>query len=357
MEPNRDDSELVEAAQRGDADAFGVLFDRWFDRVWDVAWRIVRDREVAADVAQDVFLVAWQRLDTLQQPASFGGWLLRASRNRALNRLERERRSTPAGGSEAPVMAGLPADRDDPTQDLEERSRDELVWAASAALGERDASVLDLHLRHGLAPGEIAEALDVTPNHAHQLLFRLKDRLGAAIRSWVLWRRGSPRCTDLAAALAGADITAFGADAVRVIGRHAGGCEACTADRDEVLAPDRLFAAVPIALAPPALKARAAGALEADGVPTPGEMEPDLARIRAPGRGAAGRRPRTGALLLGAAALIVVVVALVVALANRTGDEDDVATVGTDAPTTATSGRSETTTTSTTAPPTTVAPA
>ena len=84
---------LVLAARGGDERAFGELFDRWFDPVHDIAWRIVRDRDTAAEVAQDVFLVAWQGLGTLEQPGSFGGWVRRIARNRALNRLDRERRS------------------------------------------------------------------------------------------------------------------------------------------------------------------------------------------------------------------------------------------------------------------------
>ncbi|MGH9227644.1 MAG: RNA polymerase sigma factor [Acidimicrobiales bacterium] len=323
MAHERDDADLVLAARAGDAAAFRVLFDRWFDRVWDVAWRIVRDREVAAEVAQDVFLVAWQRMDDLREPAAFGGWLLRTSRNRALNRLERERRTTPVGGAGDPVMAAVP-DRDpDPASAVEDRSRDELVWAAAAALGERDASVLDLHLRHGLAPGEIAEALDVAPNLAHQLLFRLRERLGAAIRSWVLWRHGVPRCADLRAALAGAGIAGFGPDAVRAIGRHAADCEACAADRDEVLAPERLFALVPIALAPPLLKAKAAAALEAGGVPPAG---PEHAGGPSP-----GRQIRPGRVLAAVGVAAVVTVALVVALAGRAGDGERATTATVDA--------------------------
>ena len=312
MARERDDADLVLATRAGDTDAFGTLFDRWFDRVWDVAWHVVRDREVAAEVAQDVFLVAWQRIDDVREPAAFGGWLLRTSRNRALNRLERERRTMPAGGAGDPMMAALPGGDPDPAAAAEDRDRDELVWAAAAALGERDASVLDLHLRHGLPPGEIAEALDVTPNHAHQLLFRLKERLATAIRSWVLWRHGVPRCADLRAALAGAGIAAFGPDAVRAIGRHAGDCEACIADRDEVLAPERLFAMVPIAVAPPLLKAKVAAALETDGVPMAGSQQ------TRGGRWARRRHPWRGLAAAGVAA--VVTIGLVVALAGRAGD-------------------------------------
>jgi hypothetical protein len=51
------DAELVEAARRQEPGAYGELFRRWYDRSYDVALNILRDREAAADVAQDAFLV------------------------------------------------------------------------------------------------------------------------------------------------------------------------------------------------------------------------------------------------------------------------------------------------------------
>lgn len=69
---------LVEAARAGDNRAFGQLFDLWFDRVHDLSRRIVRDPGTAGEVAQDAFLAAWTRLDSLEDPDAFGGWLLQS---------------------------------------------------------------------------------------------------------------------------------------------------------------------------------------------------------------------------------------------------------------------------------------
>ena len=52
---------------------------------------------------------------------------------------------------------------------------------AVLALGPRDASLVDLQMRHGLTPAEIADELGVTPNAAHQQLFRMRERLGNAV--------------------------------------------------------------------------------------------------------------------------------------------------------------------------------
>jgi RNA polymerase sigma factor (sigma-70 family) len=262
-----DDVELVEAARSGDPVAFGRLFDRWFDRTYDVAWRIVRNPDTASEVAQDSFLAAWQQLPTLRQPASFGGWVLRIARNRALNRLERDRRSIPSDDETVTTVLDRHADHDDLAAGVADHDRDQLVWAAAAALGERDASLLDLHLRHELSAAAIADELDTSANNVHQLLHRLRGRLAGAIRSWVLWRDGRARCDELAGVLAGAGITRFGPEAVRVISAHAADCEVCSEAQRAVLAPEALFAAVPIVVAPVALKAQAAAGLMAEGVP------------------------------------------------------------------------------------------
>jgi RNA polymerase sigma factor (sigma-70 family) len=273
------DAAWVRAARSHDQQAFGLLFDRWFDPVYDVAWRIVRNRDTAAEVAQEVFLAAWQGLDDLERPESFGGWVRRIARNRALNRLERERRSTP-DDEQASVALDRSAPDVDLTAALGEREQRELVWAAASALGERDASLLDLHLRHGFGAGEIADELGVTTNNAHQLLHRLKGRLGGAIRSWVLWRNGT--CAGLDRAVAGAGLTTFGPEAVKVVSRHARDCADCRQSQQLRLAPEALFAAMPMALVPPLLKAEAASALSQAGVPLGPAAPPGPAGVTPP---------------------------------------------------------------------------
>ncbi|MEL6983590.1 MAG: sigma-70 family RNA polymerase sigma factor, partial [Actinomycetota bacterium] len=285
MAEEQSDTELVLAARDDDPAAFGQLFERWFDRAWNVARAILRDDDLAADVAQDAMVKAWQQLDQLENPDAFGGWLLRSTRNRALNRLAREGRSRASGddvvsglrdrGAEDPVGAERL-----PQPDLvnEIRDRQELVWAAATALGERDASLLDLHLRHGLSPAEIAEELGVEANAAHQQLFRLRNRLGDAIGSYLLWRNGRPLCDGLADAVSGR--TAFDRSVARSVARHQASCEHCSEQRESLVDPAKLFAAVPLLLVPPHLKAEAVAALQSAGVPT------DASGASGPGSGA-----------------------------------------------------------------------
>lgn len=270
-----DDVELAGRAITGDGEAFAQLFERWFDRAFDVAWHIVRNRDTAADVAQETFATAWQQIGTLRQPESFGGWLLRIARNKGLNRLAHEQRSRPVGDEETLAMHDLDhRTGDDPAEPLVAGERDDLVWAASVALGDDDASLLSLHLRHGLGAGELADELGIAANAAHQRLFRLKKRLGDAIGAWTLWHRGSPSCPELRTLLSNAGTTRFDRDASSMIAAHTRGCPDCESQRTLQLSPEALFASVPLVAAGPALRAQAAAALHSAGVPSPASASP-----------------------------------------------------------------------------------
>jgi RNA polymerase sigma factor (sigma-70 family) len=265
-----EDAELARNAAGGDSEAFGQLFDRWFDRVFDVAWHILHSREQAADVAQDTFVAAWTGIADLRELGSFGGWLLRIARNKALNRLRREQRSRPVGAEDDLVTLD-PRPSDDPTDRYDSDESGALVWAASAALGEEDASLLHLHLRHELDAQELAEELGVKPNAAHQRLFRLKQRLAEAIGAWVLWRGGDPECVELQAVLQGASVPRFDRATAKLIGTHTRDCSTCVGRRDLHLRPEALFAATPLVIAEPMLRAEVVAALTQQDVPVSSE--------------------------------------------------------------------------------------
>lgn len=278
-----EDAALVARARGEDPDAFGRLYDRWFVRVHDLAFRITRDDAAASDVAQDAFVSAWKGLAKLESPEAFGGWLLRITRNAALDRKRRDARATPvddeglamieaSGPSPASAPAGFRVEdrtrtADDPSSAVEDNELVALVWESAAALGARDAEILDLGLRHGLTPAEIGETVGINRNAANQAVHRARNRLKTAVEARVLWRGGEPACEGLDGALAAADVTRFGPEAVRVTTRHVEKCAACQADRQMRLEPSAMFGAVPFLAVPWLLKMKVAHALSEAGVP------------------------------------------------------------------------------------------
>src|SRR4029079_11080022 len=90
-----EDPSLIELAQGGDQHAFAELYSRYFDPVYDFVARMTRNRDEAADIAQDTFLKAMNALGGLQKGASFKSWIFTIARNTALNRIEKSSRTRP----------------------------------------------------------------------------------------------------------------------------------------------------------------------------------------------------------------------------------------------------------------------
>ena len=248
----------------GDAAAFRAVLERWFDSCVDVAWQVLHDADAAAGVAQDTFFAAWHAGVARKSSAEAGAWVLRASRDGALGRLAQARHQAPDGdrwpSSGAPAVRGN--DRD---------AGADLLRATSAALGEADASVLDLHLRHGFDVDDLAQALGVPRHDAQELVLRLNRRLGRARRAWKLWPDARPGatggCADLRLALEANRVRTFGPEAVAEISRHTKVCECCQ-DRQRLDdSAEAQYAAVPVVPAGTMLAAATVRALTTRGIP------------------------------------------------------------------------------------------
>lgn len=87
MEPfqgqgNDDERLWLEAALRGDREAFGALVSRYAERIFNVAYRLVGEEADAHDLAQDTFVSAFKALSTFRADARFSTWLYRIAVNK-----------------------------------------------------------------------------------------------------------------------------------------------------------------------------------------------------------------------------------------------------------------------------------
>lgn len=87
-----DDPTLVRRTLRGENGAFGVLYERYTDRVFRYLLFRVQDSDLAHDLAQDVFISALKGLPQIQHPERFEGWLIRIAHNRLANHWARRAR-------------------------------------------------------------------------------------------------------------------------------------------------------------------------------------------------------------------------------------------------------------------------
>lgn len=147
------DEDLVRQVLQGDKDAFRDLYERYKDKVFATAFRILGNHEEAVDVAQDVFVKVYHDLEQFQFASKFSTWLYRVAVNFSINRAnERERHSR--------IEMGLAREREARSGRGDER--DELVQRAIMTLNPKLRAVVVLRYLQGLSYDEIAQALDLS---------------------------------------------------------------------------------------------------------------------------------------------------------------------------------------------------
>lgn len=82
--------QFVLLAKEGDSRALTALYTRYKRRSVAVCYRITRDKELSEELANDAFLIAFDKLDCLKEPEKFGSWLSAISARVALRHLKRK---------------------------------------------------------------------------------------------------------------------------------------------------------------------------------------------------------------------------------------------------------------------------
>lgn len=171
------DEALLAGLASGDPDDAAAFVRRFQRRVYGLAWTILRDDDLADDVAQETFLRAWRHAAGYDpRRGRVAAWLLTIARNVAIDRAQM-RRIPPADPDL--VASRLDLSGDEPMPDIGERDR---LRRALAALPDEQRRALVLAVYAGRTAREISE-LDGVPlgtvkTRIRTAMLRLRETLG-----------------------------------------------------------------------------------------------------------------------------------------------------------------------------------
>lgn len=169
------DETLVMLTLAGEQSAYEKLVLRYQNAVIGSALQITRNRFMAEDAAQDAFVTAWMKLNTLRQPEKFGSWVCRIVRNCAMNMVTRYRSFLPEISLEDWDIA------DDPKQNPAEL----LAWSEEKSeleksmekLPEKVGRIIYLHYFEDLSVAEIADRMCVSAGTVKRQLHDGRKRI------------------------------------------------------------------------------------------------------------------------------------------------------------------------------------
>ncbi|MBI4863975.1 MAG: sigma-70 family RNA polymerase sigma factor, partial [Candidatus Riflebacteria bacterium] len=86
-----EDMDVIAAVLAGDKDCFEWLIRKYQSKVYTLVYRLVRDRETALDLSQEVFLKIYQKLSDLKDPGKASSWIMQVAHNTALDWLKKRK--------------------------------------------------------------------------------------------------------------------------------------------------------------------------------------------------------------------------------------------------------------------------
>ena len=154
-------TDLLDRCRRGDELAWEVLVRRYQARVYGLALHYMRNAEEARDMAQEIFVRIYEKLDSFRDDGTFLPWMLRVGRNVCIDHLRRAKVRPADSG--VPVEDGpeLPDAGPTPEEAWMSDSRKRLVYKALERLKEPYREVILLKEIQGLKMEEIAAMLRV----------------------------------------------------------------------------------------------------------------------------------------------------------------------------------------------------
>lgn len=182
------DPAILRKAQRGDERAFAIIVRAYETPVYNYVLRLVRDRALAEDLTQEVFLRVYQGLPKFSLRCLFTTWLFQVTKNRVLDELRANERR-PRGVVPIEDIAPLEV-LDAPVERIEAV---DAVWRAVDQLNPDLKMALLLRDVVGLPYAEIADTLEVTLATVKWRIHKARDEVQLALaREGITYGRGGP---------------------------------------------------------------------------------------------------------------------------------------------------------------------
>jgi len=178
------DHEIIEQLKQGNEQAFKRLIDNYQKLVVNTCYGMVRNREDAEDIAQDVFIEVYRSVQHFRADAKLSTWLYRIAVNRSLNHIRDNKKHKWFRSFEKEVEAKNrqleeleSSGSEHPEFELENKQRALILNEAINSLSENQRVAFTLSKYEDLSYQEIAQVMELSVSSVESLLFRAKKNL------------------------------------------------------------------------------------------------------------------------------------------------------------------------------------
>lgn len=183
MSTGLSDSEIINQVLGGNQQAYAQLVSRYQDYVFTLALRMIKNREDAEEVAQDVFIKAYKNLSNFRGESKFSTWLYTIVNNTGISFLRKKKMDIYSLDNEVVMQKADSMDSGMRADTIEVKSKQTMVNKAISLLSPEDAAVITLFYKAEQSLEEMAQALGIETNAAKVRLHRARTRLKAKMET------------------------------------------------------------------------------------------------------------------------------------------------------------------------------
>lgn len=168
------EEQIIRRVLNGEQKAYALLVDEYKDRVFSLVMGILRQRELAEEVAQDVFVKAFRSLAKFRMEAGFSTWIYRIAYNSAISEKRKKNYFSSAGEM---IEKSISDDQAENVQTDEKESRQRQLQQAIQQLAPDENLLLTLYYFDEKSVEEISRSTGLSQSNVKVKLFRLRNKL------------------------------------------------------------------------------------------------------------------------------------------------------------------------------------
>jgi len=171
------DTEIISLVLKGDYNAYSLLVERYKSYVFTLTLRFTKNREDAEEVSQDIFIKAYRSLADFKGMAKFSTWLYTIVNTTCITFLRKKKLDIRSLDDEKTFEIADNQDSGFRANQVEQKSRQNMVNQAIAMLSPDDAQIITLFYKNEQSLEEIGQILGLEVNTAKVRLHRARARL------------------------------------------------------------------------------------------------------------------------------------------------------------------------------------
>ena len=185
------DEYYIEQTLNSNVNAYSFLVEKYKHMVFTLTLRIVKNREEAEEVAQDVFVKAYKNLENFKGDSKFSTWIYKIAYYASLDVIKRNKRQVKTENIDS-LYDGNLENVQDALKDLHEKDRKKVINEAILKLNEEERIILTLFYFEELAIKEISKVVNLSDDNIKVKLFRSRKKLASILKHVI-----EPRTVDL----------------------------------------------------------------------------------------------------------------------------------------------------------------